>query len=128
MKEELLQKALSYVEDLETFVTGQLPPFVNEILNYALFENLIYLLVTCAGSGIFFGLWWRLWTPENRDFTDNNGDIVDIAKFFKCIFASISLFVSVCIFSHSLSPLMLIGKIYLAPRLFVIEYLSELMK
>lgn len=128
MKEELLQKALSYVENLETFVGEQLPPFVNEILNYAMFENILWLIIVCILGSASFGIWWKLWTAENRHCVDDAGDIVDVGKFISCLIALVSLFASVLTFSHSLSPLMLIGKIYLAPRLFIIEYLSELMK
>lgn len=120
MEEKLiaaLDKILAWAETTEAFVIEQAPLVVQELILYQRTWLLVYLLICWALAGCLIA--WSRWLWKTIDRADDRADRV-FGSGALGIFGGLVFFVSTLIITE---PLL---KVWLAPRLFVLEYLREL--
>ncbi len=137
MKEELItkfmEKLLTYVQNTEVFLNGEIPKYIEELLNFKFYEHLIdyffpFVLII-PGIFIVFFLYYRYLIVKDdngKSRYDKAYDQIEIKIlliFSTLIVGSMTAF-SIIDYSHLINA----AKIKTAPRVYIIEYLKENIK
>ena len=119
-------KLLEWAETTESFAEAQVPKLIEEILMYNMATSiglavLSFLILLVVGS-----YWYSWYRSDNNFFYDCNSQIAREGKIaFSITFTIVAVLgPSITFFVQVLEAL----KIWLAPRLYVIEYLRELVE
>lgn len=114
MKEELLNsftaKALEYLNSAEAFLKAEVPAYVQELLLYNFYSNLIGLIPLLIGASICIFILYKA-----RKYV-NNPDVIF------ALFPAIAL---VLCLAGAFDNINTIIKIKVAPRVFLIEHLKR---
>jgi hypothetical protein len=117
---------LSWVQSGVDFTAEQVPLLVEEVILWGIAENALWVLIfgTIAGVAGFISrkFWnaWGKWSKKKGNTDDEEAGCC--AGFIVC--AAISLLFSIFSLSHLITAV----QAYVAPRLYLIEYLTELSK
>lgn len=117
-----LSKILSYLESAEAFLKAEIPAFVQEFMNWHLYEAIFYLSIWVISAVICFALALKFsklntkYRLDNRDRSnsDYEGMCVTFIVFGLC------LILSSCINIHT------IIKLKVAPRVFLLEEVRDM--
>ncbi len=118
MKEELLQKALEYLSNIEAFAVEQTPIFIQELLNYHLASNLVFLVTAILLGVTSYKCCAKLILLDKENDYDTDGELM-----VNLIIAVFSGVFSIVLLGCSAN----LVKLLFAPRLFLIEELSKLL-
>ena len=118
MKEEILQKAIEYLNTLEAFAVEQSPIFIQELLNYHLVVNIALLAGSMVCGIIAYKCTAKAIKLDKKDgYEDENemvvATIIAVIAFILC-FAFLALSSDII-------------KLIFAPRLFLMEEVSRLL-
>jgi hypothetical protein len=130
VKTKLLAKALEWLQTTEEFVIEQAPQIAQEILYWGLAQNVFYA-VLYGGAFIFFLLWFFKGNQIQKisDLFKEDTDQSITAGFIRLVFSAIMGFLSVVALPWAAIDRTLASiKILVAPRLYLIEYISDLLK
>lgn len=118
-KEELIQRAITWVENTEEFLVRETPIFVEELMSYHLIRNIAsFGIFTVILVGLMLIMTWAIKKAKAGHFDDE--DLIMSAILFP---AAIGLFIFIGMMIKGFA----IIKILIAPRLFLIEQLSGMM-
>ena len=116
---ESLELILEYVKQSESFIKEQSPLLIQEIINYYTIWYLSTGIIMLLLSNILF---FKLYKQTNK-MSGNELDILD--KFLaRTILITIYIYTMMITFIDLSNFL----KVYITPRLFIIEYLNNLLK
>ena len=116
LTEQGLAKALSYIEATEHFVIEQAPLLVQEVLAYGLVSNVMAALIySVMGVAIGYGV-YKGCKVANEDQCDEAAFMIGILGGGTVIGLAIAL----------VQDAFVIAKIVFAPRLYLLETLSDL--
>lgn len=103
----------------------QVPEVVDQLLRWKLVENAVYGLVMLLVVATIVGVMWKYWAyvraSEDRVNDDNWIWVGIIASFF-------TVFISAIILKEVYDSFTVLLQIYVAPKLYLIEYFSKLLK
>ena len=115
---ELLIKVASGAESAGEFILSELPDVVQQLLAWEVFVSLLWFAVTASISVYLFVIFKKSRKSANED--DNNID---------AMFASGFSFGGLVLFSlAAVINLQNAAKIWIAPKLFILEYAASLAK
>lgn len=120
--EQVLVDTIHKVGDLTSqaidFASDQIPDVIHQLLVYKLAVNLFYFIASIIFVVIFIWGWHKIkaWGIENQD----DEPII--------VYSTIGGVVSSGIIIHAMCRLTTILEIWLAPKLYLIEYAAEIMK
>ena len=129
MNEELIKKALEYLNSAEAFASKEIPAYIQELLEFKFFEHLVnyfddfLITVPLFILGLFL---YKLFDKISKDETKYNTERSD-ANGFKWLFVvggSIALLMSL-LFTNNLIEAYKIKK---APRVYMVEYFKNQVK
>lgn len=119
MEQQLIDKAIEYLEKSETFLLQECPEIIQQTLKYAtwttclnvVFSSIIFLICICL----------FIYTYKNQG-VDRHGspDLITILTLF------LSAFVPLPLFAHIFSEADRLMKIIIAPKLFLLQYFINL--
>ena len=113
---------LEYVQAGTDFAAAQAPIFVEEIITWGIVDNslgVLCLLGLATVCGVVSKKAHKIWVKKTKDNTEYYGGCADVVCIASGIFATAFAFLSV--FPGSLAL-----KAIVAPRLYVVDYLSKL--
>lgn len=115
---KLLQKSLTYLENTEQFMKGEIPKYVEELMSFKVIEHLVEGFSPSLGFTLFFWLIAMLFVlPIHGEFK----------KIWLCVLYSV--FVFILIFTTSLmvnsEDFVQAYKAYSAPRVYLIDYIKS---
>ena len=125
MEDKLIEYSDRIVEALESgvdFASEQAPLLIQEVLTYYLVTELIWTVISflfVVGIGYAYYRFIKAYRAE-----DNYSSSDEEAMFFGSMFAFIAYMLPVFLFVSSLSTVI---KILVAPRLFLIQKLAEIL-
>ena len=117
---ELLQKAVNGVDSITTFSQAQLPEVINQLLIWNLVSSLL-TQVGCIAYLISFSLVTK---RAYQYYKDNKKDDLIIFAAMGLFIAWMSAVVAITAFFDNFAWI----KIWLAPKLYLLEYASQLLK
>jgi hypothetical protein len=124
---EILQKSISAFEQGAEWMAGEIPDVVEQLLKWHMMEAVIYLTISLMFftiSVVAINNLRKGWSDSKSWVWDSYG-MISIPAFLVCMLASIALAVS---FVEIISNTLLIAKISIAPKLYLLEYTSSLIK
>ena len=126
LTDQLITKALDYLKSAEAFAKAEVPAYLQEVITFHIYSNAFsvftYLFITLIS----------LWTinkiqsvetgaTRNRDSLFHTDNLGVPAGIFSCIGFVVGVICFFCV-THDLI------KVIVAPRVFLIEYFSQLVK
>lgn len=125
---DLLQKASNGIDSAVAFSQAQIPDIVHQLLMWNFVSSIICMIASAAIfiSCLVFVFWLLKQRKEGAGWTEflGNSSISSVAYDFT-MFASITFTViSLCVFASSFDWL----KIWIAPKLYLMEYAASLIK
>lgn len=125
--EQLLEKTgsklIEWTENAESFANEQVPLVIEEILTYNLVTSLLLCVVTLAVICFVLSFWYGVNKVDEEEWyadcdTKQEEGGKDIASAVLPMFLFLP---SIAIFFHQMAEVL---KIWLAPRLYILEYLK----
>lgn len=119
MNEEFQKYLMSILEKTGEFLSAEVPEIANQILKFSLAENIVWLLFYLISlTGLYFGL--KFIFKTTKDKYDN-----ELERGLSCILA---FFIGSISAISTVDHMVEIFKITIAPKLFLLEYASNLVK
>lgn len=124
---ELINKALEYINSTEVFLRDQLPDFIQQYLTWCLAESIFYIVISlipvivCGISLLFISKKYG----NKIDYDAYNTNSVIISHLVNCIMLVVFLIVSCVVIPINSKNIL---KIKVAPKVFLVEKLGELIK
>ncbi|MFX0095569.1 MAG: hypothetical protein ACFFBD_27780 [Candidatus Hodarchaeota archaeon] len=130
--DQLASKLLEYLQSGMNIAQEQAPLFVNEILKWGMFENLVWSFIWILPLIVYIFTVKSFWKNVRSHISNSNWypsqkEKEDARISFTCL----NIIILVALFgitTHSLTYLAAAFKTIIAPRLYLIEYLSNLVK
>lgn len=114
---DILEKALASLDTAVDFLSGQIPIVVHEVLVWNLVYNLVLFVVAMTILVVVPLLWWK----KRESMMEYCDDGFNFTLLSAVIFAVPAMIVFACMNLEWL-------KIWLAPRLWLVEYAANLVK
>lgn len=123
--QQFSNELLEWVRSGKHFVAEQVPLLVQEIIRWGIAEHCIFLFISVLliGAGLIAVRYWinnKVWVQQTLDnpLTEGRGIAVILAAILPTVFGIFAFFINCwCL-----------AKILVAPRLFLIEYMSNIVK
>lgn len=110
---DLLQEILETLKSTKGFVLEQAPDIVQQFYKWKVAEHIFYVILALIISGVMISLACKYWECVTKD--DNAGPVV----------AGI---VGLVAMGVALGNVFNLIQIYVAPKIYLIEYITELLK
>lgn len=114
---KIAEKALEYIKSAEEFAIEQAPLVIQEFYHWCFWSHLFLLLIGATGLLVFYKSF--KWGYDN--YVDSDADFPMGVEIISGVFwlASLTMFI------HNLYGLI---KVWVAPRVYLITYISEMIK
>jgi hypothetical protein len=121
---EAVELIKGYALELEGFMREQAPLYIEEVLRWGLWNHLLYTLLWLT-LVIVFVIMARKCNADSDRFTEKNRAMEADACFFFCmVFTCLAI-----LFSYfTVENLFVVMKILVAPRLYLLEHFTHLIK
>jgi hypothetical protein len=128
---DILQKATGSFEQMVNALISQFPDLVRELLTYNLITNLVFIIFDLAVV-IFLIIVYRkvdkLTESIPEKIVECDGESLEIRIVVRLL-AKLALLIMICgFFSSTKEPLFEVLKITFAPKIYLLEYVSNLMQ
>jgi hypothetical protein len=122
----IIEKAVSGMDATVGFLSEQIPDVIQQLLMWQFAYHLIWGLVLTIGT-IVFAVITIKWCRNLWRISDSRNDTGEAAV-FATFFTLFSNAVGIKLFFDGFDDLLLALKIYIAPKIYLIEYAADLVK